>query len=123
MKIDQNGNKHMSLPFLKRETSIFDFSKTFNKVPHRRLAIKLNYYRIRDNLLTWIECVLQNRTQLAVVEGHCSSLTTVSSGVPQGTVVVPTLFLLYIKYIVTKIQSPVRLFADDCLMYRPIPVV
>ena len=53
----------------------------------------------------WIECFLQNRTQLVVVEGYYSSLTTVSSGVPQGTVRGPTLFLLYINDIVTNIQS------------------
>ena len=102
------------------DIGILDFSKAFDKVPHRRLAIKLYYYGIRGNLLSWIECFLHNRTQLVIVEGHYSSLTTVSSGVPQGTVLGPTLFLLYINDIDTNIQSQVRLFADDCLIYRPI---
>ena len=99
---------------------ILDFSKAFDKVPHRRLAVKLNYYGIRGNLLTWIESFLQNRSQLVVVDGHYSSPITVSSGVLQGTVLGPTLFLLYINDIDTNIQSQIRLFADDCLIYRPI---
>ena len=102
------------------DIGILDFSKAFDKVPHRRLAIKLYYYGIRGNLLSWIECFLQNRTQLVVVEGHCSSLMTISSGVPQGTVLGLTLFLLYINDIDINIHSQVRLFVDDCLIYRPI---
>ena len=99
------------------DMGILDFSKAFDKVPHRRLAVKLNYYRIRGNLLTWIESFLQNRSQLVVVDGHYSSPISVTSGVPQGTVLGPTLFLLYINDIDANIQSQVRLFADDCLIY------
>ena len=55
---------------------IFDFSKAFKKVPHRRLAVKLNYYGIRGNLLTWIKSFLQNKSQLVVVDGQYSSPIT-----------------------------------------------
>ena len=82
------------------------------------MAAKLNYYGIRGNLLTWIEAFLQNRSQSVVVDGHYSSPISVSSG--QGTVLGPTLFLLYINDIDVNIQSQIRLFADDCLIYRPI---
>ena len=102
------------------DVGILDFSKAFDKVPHKRLAAKLNYYGIRGNLLTWIEAFLQNRSQSVVVDGHYSSPISVSSGVPQGTVLGPTLFLLYINDIDVNIQSQIRLFADDCLIYRPI---
>ena len=102
------------------DMGILDFSKAFDKVPHKRLAAKLNYYGIRGNLLTWIEAFLQNRSQSVVVDGHYSSPISVSSGVPQGTVLGPTLFLLYINDIDVNIQSQIRLFADDCLIYRPI---
>ena len=102
------------------DVGILDLSKAFDKVPHKRLTIKLDYYGIRGNLLTWIQSFLENRTQLVVVEGHYFSLTTVTSGVPQGTVLGPTLFLLYINDISADILSQLRLFADDCLIYRPI---
>ena len=74
------------------DIGILDFLKAFDKVPHRRLAVKLNYYGIRGNLLTWIESFLQNRSQLVVVDGHYSSPITVRSGVPQGTVLGPHFF-------------------------------
>ena len=102
------------------DVGILDLSMAFDKVPHKRLAIKLDYYGIRGNLLTWIQSFLENRTQLVVVEGHYSSLTTVTLGVPQGTVLGPTLFLVYINDISADILSQLRLFADDCLVYRPI---
>ena len=102
------------------DVGILDLSKAFDKVPHKRLTIKLDYYGIRGNLLTWIQSFLENRTQLVVVEGHYSSLTTVTLDVPQGTVLGPTLFLLYINDISADILSQLRLFADDCLICRPI---
>ena len=64
------------------DVGILDLSKAFDKVPHKRLTIKLDYYGIRSNLLTWIQSFPENRTQLVVIEGHYPSLTTVTSGVP-----------------------------------------
>ena len=99
---------------------LLDFSKAFDKVPHERLAIKLRHYRIRDNLLQWIQRFLQARSQQVLVEGQSSTSAPVVSGVPQGTVLGPLLFLLYINDLLQKVNSTARLFADDSLLYLKI---
>ena len=69
---------------------------------------------------TWISNFLKQRKQCVVVDGIQSDLVTVDSGVPQGTVLGPILFLLHINDLPSVISSKVRLFADDCLVYREI---
>jgi hypothetical protein len=102
------------------DTILLDFSKAFDKVPHRRLLLKLHHYGIRGRTLDWIKAFLDHRTQQVVVEGHESTVGQVTSGVPQGSVLGPTLFLVYINDIGNNIQSTVRLFADDTALYRRI---
>ena len=102
---------------VKVDMVILDFSKAFDKVAHNRLKHKLDFYGIRRNLLGWIESFLSNRTQQVVIGGTYSAMT---SGVLQGSVLGPVLFLLYINDITTNIHSQVCLFADDCLVYRLI---
>ena len=102
------------------DVGILDFSKAFDKVGHLRLAQKLEFYGIRGKALHWIKSFLSNRSQQVVVEGSYSTPCKVTSGVPQGSVLAPTLFLIYINDLVTDVQSTVRLFADDCLIYCPI---
>ena len=99
--------------------AILDFEKAFDKVAHSRLTHKLNYYGIRGELLQWIQSFLTNHTQ-RVVDGTYSSPCSVTSGVPQGSVLGPVLFLIYINDITSNIHSQLRLFADHCLIYRPI---
>ena len=99
---------------------MLDFTKAFDKVPHKRLIHKLNYYGISGSIATWIETFLIGRTQQVVVNGATSSSTIVTSGVPQGTVLGPLLSLLYINDLPGKISTSVRLFADDCILYTPI---
>ena len=73
-----------------------------------------------DTTLSWIESFLTGRKQHVLTEGAISSEAEVDSGVPQGTVMGPLLFLAFINDLPDVVSSPVRLFADDCLIYRSI---
>ena len=101
---------------------LLDFSKAFDKVNHLSLLRKIDNYGIRNNIYLWIKSFLSNRTQRVQVDGVLSSPAEVTSGVPQGTVLGPLLFLLYIndlpKYV--SAGTEVRLFADDSALYREI---
>ena len=99
---------------------LLDFSKAFDSVPHQRLLHKLNYYGISGPTLYWIKSFLSDRTQHVSINGSHSALANVTSGVPQGSVLGPVLFLLYINDITNQIQSNIRLFADDSIVYREI---
>ena len=102
--------------------AILDFSKAFDKVAHIRLINKLEFYGIRGEILIirWMISFLSNRTQQVVVSGTRSLSCSVSSGVPHGSMLGPVLFLLYINDKTSEIQSQVRLFMDDCLIYQSI---
>ena len=99
---------------------LLDFSKAFDCVPHQRLLHKLHYYGISGPTLYWVKSFLSNRTQHVSINGSHSALANVTSGVPQGSVLGPVLFLLYINDITNQIQSNIRLFADDSIVYREI---
>ena len=99
---------------------LLDFSKAFDKVPHNRLCEKLAFYGIRGPLLTWIRNFITNRTQRVILNGRSSQLSNVLSGVPQGTVLGPLLFLCYINDLPKNITSRVKLYADDVLLYSPV---
>ena len=97
---------------------LLDFSKAFDKVAHHHLAVKLRHYGIRDKNLFWIQSFLADRNQQ--VAGKTSSHAAVTSGVPQGTVFGPLLFLVYISDLPSRVSYSARLFADDCIQYRVI---
>ena len=99
---------------------VLDFSKAFDKVPHSRLMNKLDFYGIRNKAHVWVGAFLNNRQQCVVLDGFSSTSAKVLSGVPQGTVLGPTLFLLFINDLPQYCKSSVRLFADDCVLYREI---
>ena len=99
---------------------LLDFSKAFETVPHQRLLHKLKSYGIRHHTLNWINDFWTNRSHQVLINGSHSETQIVTSGVPQGTVLGPLLFLLYINDIENNLTSKIRLFADDSALYRKI---
>ena len=97
-----------------------DFSKASDSVPHRRLLGKLEMYGIKGALLSWITSFLSGRTQKVVVNGHNSQPDAVVSGVPQGSVLGPLLFVIYINDLPDMLSSSCLMFADDSKVYRKI---
>lgn len=97
-----------------------DFSKAFDRVAHCRLITKLTALRIDSCTLSWLRNFLSNRLQFTLVNNIASSLTYVTSGVPQSSVLGPLLILIYINDLPPNISSPMRIFPDDCIIYRSI---
>ena len=99
---------------------ILDFSNAFDTVPHQRLLLKMEHYGIRGRVLHWVWAWLTDRNQRVCLDGDMSDMKAVRSGVPQGTVLGPLCFLLYINDIGDSTSSVLRLFADDSLLNRTI---
>ena len=97
-----------------------DFCKAFDRVPHTRLLRKLHGYGIRGSLYNWIKEFLSNRVQRVVVNGAESDLQEVTSGIPQGSVLGPVLFLIFINYLPDVLEICVKLFADYTKIYKTI---
>jgi hypothetical protein len=99
---------------------IIDFSKAFDVVPHDILLRKLTGLGIDKRVVRWIQNFLDGRTQRVKIGNEMSDFGGVTSGVPQGSVIGPLLFLIFINDLTSNIRSKVRLFADDCIIYREI---
>lgn len=97
-----------------------DFQKAFDVVPHKLLLQKVKSLNLPDCLFNWITDYLKNRKQAVLVNGKTSTYLDVTSGVPQGSVLGPLLFLIFINDIYVGIGSSIRLYADDCVMYSGI---
>ena len=108
LALDEGGNI---------DTIYLDFAKAFDTVPHQRLLTKLRGYGIEGRILTWIEAFLTDRRQRVVVNDSRSSWADVTSGIPQGSVLGPMLFIIYINDMPTSVLSSIYLFADDAKVY------
>ena len=102
-----------------------DLEKAFDKVPHELLIQKLKCYNFDAEVVNWIQCFLSHRRQRVVVNGKFSNWSRVGSGVPQGSVLGPVLFVIYINDLVDYCEhdSKILMFADDCKIYRHISCV
>ena len=101
-------------------TVFLDISKAFDRVWHAGLLKKLEALGLRNPLLQWFESYLENRLQRVVIEGHTSDWERVSSGVPQGSVLGPLLFLIYINDITDDLETCPFIFADDMLLLEVV---
>ena len=101
----------------------FDIKKAFDTVPHRALLVKLKQLNLNPTLIRWICSYLMGRKQKVVVEGETSEPIHVVSGVPQGSVLGPLLFIIYIDSIndsVLSVNSKTSQYADDMLLTKPV---
>jgi hypothetical protein len=105
----------------KKVDAIFlDFKKAFDKVPHKKLIHKLQSCGVNEKTVHWIRDLLSDRKQRVIIDGFSSDTIAVTSGVPQGSVIGPLLFIIYINDLNSRVSSKIRLFADDTVIYREI---
>ena len=98
--------------------TVLDFSKAFDRVSHGLLIDKLHDIGIDTLIIEWISNFLSNRYQMVVINGDSTSPLAVTSGVPQSSVLGPSLFLVYVNDIGSSLRhSSIGLFADDALLY------
>lgn len=100
----------------------FNLSKAFDRVPHSLLIRKMQRVGIAPRLVDWISAYLENRTQFVEINGCQSQNLDVLSGVPQGSVLGPLLFVIYVNDICNDLDAgvTVKMFADDCVIYTTV---
>ena len=108
-----DNNKELRIIFL-------DINKAFDRVWHKGLLFKLKSIGVSGNILAWFEDYLSDRYQRVCIKNSASSWKKISAGVPQGSILGPLLFIVFINDIVNEIRSFVRLFADDTCVFEVI---
>ena len=98
-----------------------DFRKAFDSVPHQRLLNKLRACGVAGKVLDWIQSFLTGRHQQVIIGGHKSPWSPVLSGVPQGSVLGPTLFIAFVNDMPNVVDSSIKIFADDTKLFRKVP--
>ena len=102
------------------DVAYLDFRKAFDLVSHRHLLHKMAKYGITGQILEWVAAFIDSRTQRVVIRGTASKAFDVTSGVPQGSVLGPILFLIFINDLPLEVISPMSLFADDSKVFTRI---
>ena len=102
------------------DVAYLDFRKAFDSVPHQRLLMKCKAHGLDGNLLHWIESFLTGRKQRVMVKGEPSTWADVISGIPQGSVLGPILFVIFINDLPDAVDSYVKIFADDTKIFTHI---
>ena len=97
-----------------------DFGKASDSVPQKRLLLMLEKLGVSGNVLKWISDFLSDRLQRVVINGQSSEWSEVTSGVPQGSVLGPLLFILYVNDLPDQVNSYCKLFADDAKLYKEL---
>ena len=90
-----------------------DFKKAFDKIPYQRLLTKVESYGIKGEILGWIKAFLSNRTHQIIVNGESSQYKNVTSGIPQGRVLNPLFFVIFINDLPDQVKPDFFLFVDD----------
>ncbi len=117
---DWTSTYDKSRPLVGTDIIYTDFAKAFDTVQHSRLLSKIESYGIKGDLLAWIKQFLLHRRQRVVLHGAPSNWQDVISGVPQGTITGPILFLLFINDLPDVVHCTAKLFADDAKIYSDI---
>ena len=102
------------------DCAYLDFAKAFDSVPHQRLIKKIESYGIKGQLLKWVTSFLTNRQQRVIVGNKHSNWANVKSGIPQGSVLGPILFIIYINDLPNEIKSYSKMFADDTKIFKAL---
>ena len=107
-------------PSLEVRGNFLDISKAFDKVWHERFLYKLESLGIQENLLNLFCSFLNDKHQRVVINDHLSDWAPILAGVPQGSILGPLLFLIYINDLPDNLNSLIKLFADDTSLFSTV---